>query len=73
MKDIRMKITEYKLIITQAYRENPLVIIQEQEYSKIVNEFLCKNQFTRIIQDPIKQHQNNTKQVMKHVILTKQQ
>jgi hypothetical protein len=62
MKDIKKKTSEHKLIIMQADKGKPLVIIQEQEeYNKIVNDFVCKTQFTRIIQDPIKQHQSNIK------------
>jgi DNA-binding sugar fermentation-stimulating protein len=61
MKDITKKTVEHKLIITQAEKEKFLVTIHEQEYNKIVNEFICKIQFTRITQDPIKQHQSNIK------------
>jgi hypothetical protein len=34
---------EHKLIITQAEKGNPLVTVYEQdEYKKIVNDFICK-------------------------------
>jgi hypothetical protein len=62
MKDIRKKLIEHKLIITQSEKGKPLVTVHEQEdYKKIANDFICKTQFTRITRDPIKQHQNNIK------------
>jgi gas vesicle protein len=64
MKDIGKRIREHKLIISKQTKEKP-IIIQEQKHNRIANEFMCKNQFTHITQESIKQHQTTIKEVIK--------
>jgi hypothetical protein len=67
MKDINKRITEHTLIIAQGDKGKAIVIIQEQEHNKIANDFMCKNQFTRITHEPIKQRQTIIKQYLEHI------
>jgi hypothetical protein len=57
--------TEHKLIITQAEKGKTIVIIHEQEYNTIINNFIQTNKFTDITQNPLNTHQNNIKQIIK--------
>jgi hypothetical protein len=65
MKEIKQKITNNKLIITQADKGKSVVIIHEHEYNNIVHDFINTNQFTELTHDPVKQHQTNIKQIIK--------
>jgi UDP-glucose 4-epimerase len=65
MKEIKQKIMDNKLIVTQADKEKTIVIIQEQEYNNIVHDFINTKQLTKLTHDPVKYHQNNTKEVIK--------
>jgi hypothetical protein len=56
------------MIIIQADKRKTIVIKQEQEHDKIVNDFVCINKFTCITQDPMKQHQSIIKQVVKQCL-----
>jgi HD-GYP domain-containing protein (c-di-GMP phosphodiesterase class II) len=51
LNDIKKKITEHKLII-QADKGKTIVIMQEQDYNKIINDFLQTNKFMHITQIP---------------------
>jgi hypothetical protein len=41
------------------------VIIHQQAYNKIINDFIQPNQYTQITQNAMKQHQNNVKRTIK--------
>jgi predicted nucleotide-binding protein (sugar kinase/HSP70/actin superfamily) len=56
LNNIKRKIKEQKLAITQADKGKTLVIIYDHEYNRIVNEFIQTNQFTHVTKDPLNHH-----------------